>query len=98
MKFTDGFWLVREGMHPLHPTEAYDIWPGDDAMTVYAPTVRVAGRRDVLNQAIATITYSSPADDVIRVRIEHHQGVVDPGPAFVLEGAERVPVEVAVDA
>ena len=98
MKFTDGYWLVREGMHPLHPAEAYDIWPGDDAMTVYAPTARIVGRGDVLNRPVATITYSSPVEDVIRVRIEHHQGARDPGPAFALKGAERVPVKVAIDA
>ena len=98
MKFTDGYWLVREGMHPLHPAEAYDIWPGDDAMTVYAPTARIVGRGDVLNRQVATITYSSPVEDVIRVRIEHHQGASDPGPAFALKGAERVPVKIAIDA
>ena len=97
MKFTDGYWMVRAGMHPLHPAQAYDIWPGDDAMTVYAPTAKIAKRGDVLNRPIATLTYSSPADDVIRVRIEHHQGANDPGPHYVLTGADRVPVKVVID-
>ena len=97
MKFTDGYWLVREGMHALHPAQAYDIWPGDDAMTVYAPTSPITARGDVLNQPVVTLTYSSPAADVIRVRIEHHQGALDPGPAFVA-GAGRVPVVVDADA
>jgi alpha-D-xyloside xylohydrolase len=97
MKFTDGYWSVREGMHALHPAEAYDIVAGDDTMTVYAPTRRITARGDTLNRPVVTITYSSPMEDVIRVRIEHHQGVVDPGPAFVLAGGERVPVKVAID-
>ena len=97
MKFTDGYWNVRAGMHPLHPAHAYDIWSGDDAMTVYAPTTPIVGRGDTLNRPVVTLTYSSPMDDVIRVRIEHHTGVVDPGPAFALGGAERVPVKVAID-
>ncbi|QTE28738.1 alpha-xylosidase [Pengzhenrongella sicca] len=97
MKFTDGYWLVRDGMHPLHPAQAYDVWSDHDSMTVYAPTARIVGRGDTLNRPIATVTYSSPMDDVIRVRIEHHQGAVDAGPSFVLGGDERVPVKVAVD-
>ncbi|HEY5518414.1 MAG TPA: alpha-xylosidase [Cellulomonas sp.] len=81
----------------MHPAQAYDIWSSDDAMTVYAPTAPIVQRGDVLNRPVATITYSSPVEDVIRVRIEHHQGVRDPGPAFALEGAARVPVKVAID-
>jgi len=97
MKFTDGYWMVRAGMHPLHPAQAYDVWSGDDAMTVYAPTAPIVGRGDTLNRPMATLTYSSPMDDVIRVRIEHHAGAVDPGPAFALGGENRVPVKIAID-
>jgi alpha-D-xyloside xylohydrolase len=97
MKFTDGYWMVREGMRPLHPAEAYDIWSADDAMSVYAPTSRITKRGDTLNRPVITVTYSSPMPDVIRVRIEHHQGVVDAGPAFALHGEERVPVEIRLE-
>ncbi|WP_149202662.1 alpha-xylosidase [Actinotalea subterranea] len=97
MKFTDGYWMVREGMHPLHPAEAYDIWSADDAMTVYAPTSRITKRGDTLNRPVITVTYSSPMPDVIRVRIEHHQGGLDAGPSFELLGEDRVPVEIALE-
>src|SRR5665647_1520129 len=59
MKFTDGCWLVRPGMHPMHPAQAYDIWVGDDTMTVYAPTSRIRTRHDTLNRPVVTVTYSS---------------------------------------
>lgn len=94
MKFTDGYWMVREGMYPLHPAEAYDVWSTDDAMTVYAPTSRITKRGDTLNRPVITVTYSSPMPDVIRVRIEHHQGAVDRGPSFALHGEDRVPVHI----
>ena len=97
MKFTDGYWMVRPGMHPLHPAQAYDIWADDEAMTVYAPTSRILTRGDTLNRPVVTVTYSSPMPDVIRVRIEHHQGATHAGPSFELHGPERVPVEVEVD-
>src|SRR5665648_684619 len=97
MKFTDGCWLVRPGMHPMHPAQAYDIWVGDDTMTVYAPTSRIRTRHDTLNRPVVTVTYSSPMPDVIRVRIEHHAGATDAGPSFELHGPERVPVQIEVD-
>lgn len=96
MKFTDGYWMVREGMHPLHPAEAYDVWSSGDAITVYAPTSRITKRGDTLNRPVITVTYSSPMPDVIRVRIDHHQGGVAAGPSFALHGAERVPVDIAL--
>lgn len=97
MKFTDGYWLVREGMRVLHPAQAYDVWAGDDALTVHAPTSRIAKRGDVLNRPVVTVTYSSPMEDVIRVRIEHHRGAVDRGPEFRLDAPDRVPVKIDLD-
>ncbi|NTW41114.1 MAG: alpha-xylosidase, partial [Cellulomonadaceae bacterium] len=97
MKFTDGYWMVREGMVAKHPAQAYDVWATDDSMTVYAPTAPIVGRGDVLNRPVVTITYSSPMPDVIRVRIENHVGVLDRGPSFGLQGPARVPVDVTVD-
>ncbi|HWS57866.1 MAG TPA: alpha-xylosidase [Actinotalea sp.] len=97
MKFTDGYWMVREGMTALHPAQAYDIWPDRDAMVVYAPTAPIRARGDVLNRPVVTITYSSPMPDVIRVRIENHVGGLDRGPHFALHTPDRVPVTVQVD-
>lgn len=97
MKFTDGYWMVREGFRVLHPAQAHDIWSDRDTMTVYAPTARITRRGDTLNRPMVTITYSSPMPDVIGVRIEHHTGAPDPGPRFELPGATRPPVVVEVD-
>lgn len=95
MKFTDGYWMVREGMHPLHPAQAYDIWSDERSMTVYAPTAPIRRRGDVLNRPVVTLTYSSPLPDVIRVRIDHHVGDGGLGPRFaVADEAPDVTVEV----
>lgn len=96
MKFTDGYWMTRPGMTPLHPAHAYDIWADETSMTVYAPATPIRGRGDTLNRPVITLTYSSPMPDVIRVRIAHHTGGVDAGPRFVLHAPDRVPVEVEV--
>lgn len=97
MKFTDGYWMVREGVHPQHPAEVRDVVATDDSLTVYAPVRHVAHRGDTLNRALVTVTYSSPMEGVIRVRIEGHTGRPDPGPHLQLHGPDRIPVKVEVD-
>lgn len=86
MKFTDGFWLSRPGLTPRYAVEVDDIRVDERAgtMTVYASTTRIEHRGDTLNRALLTVTYSAPAEGVIRVRVQHHSGAVPVVPAFAL--------------
>jgi alpha-D-xyloside xylohydrolase len=88
MKFTDGYWLVRDGVKILHPRQAYRVDATAETLTVLAPTRRIESRGDVLNTPALTIECSSPLPDVIRVKLVHHAGAVDRGPHFALPGAE----------
>jgi alpha-D-xyloside xylohydrolase len=87
MKFSDGFWLMRSGVHALYGQQAYDVWATDDGITAYAPTKRVQDRGDVLNSSMLTVSLSSPLEGVIRVRVEHLQGG-DNELGFPFPGAE----------
>ena len=40
MKFTDGYWMVREGYTVTRPAEAYEVWP---AATPCRYSLRPAG-------------------------------------------------------
>ncbi|WP_435743288.1 alpha-xylosidase [Microbacterium sp. PMB16] len=91
MKFTDGFWQLRPGVTALHAQEAYDIaeigdTPDGPGLVITAPTTVIAKRGDVLNRPVLTTTLSSPAEGVIRVRIEHHSGGLRHS-GFTLPGA-----------
>jgi alpha-D-xyloside xylohydrolase len=86
MKFTDGRWLLRDGVRVLHPEQAYRIDRTADSLTVLAPTRRVDERQDVLDQAALTVECNSPLADVIRVKLTHHAGSASRGPNFVLPG------------
>ena len=46
MKFTDGYWQVRDGFSPLHPAQVDDVRtdPAAGTMTVYAPTAAGSAR------------------------------------------------------
>lgn len=91
MKFTDGFWQTRPGVEARYGQEAYDIrvvdTPHDGpGLEITAPTKVIERRGDVLNRPVLTVTISSPADGVARVRIAHHTGRAAPR-GFALPGA-----------
>ncbi|MDV5149645.1 alpha-xylosidase [Streptomyces sp. SBC-4] len=84
MKFTDGFWLMREGVHASYATEVRDLRAEADRFTAYASVKRVATRGDTLNSALLTVECRSPAEGVIGVRVTHHAGKAHRGPDFAL--------------
>ncbi len=84
MKFTDGYWGIREGVTPHYAVHVYDVEVESDALTVYAPTRRVNHRGDTLNLPLLTVRFSSPMENVIRVQVWHHKGGVPRRPEFAL--------------
>ncbi len=59
MKFTDGYWLLRQGVQAYHPAQAYEIETGPDSMTVHAPTKPIVTRGDTLGGPMLSIRFSS---------------------------------------
>ena len=100
MKFTDGYWLVRDGARVLHPRQVHRVDATADSLTILAPTRAIQGRGDVINNPALTIVCTSPLPDVIRVKLIHHLGERSGGPQFVLPGAEAAsaPVSITDDA
>lgn len=85
MKFTDGYWRMRNDVKAQFPVQAYDIEAKSDSFTVYATTRKVVHPGDTLNGALLTIEFSSPLADVIRVKFSHHAGHPPYFPKFVSE-------------
>ncbi len=96
MKFSDGYWRVREGFDVQHPAHVTEVSADERSLTVLAPTGVIASRGETLNRPTATITLSSPATDVIKVRIEHHAGGREPSPQFALPGADDAAVSIEI--
>ncbi|MFP3464271.1 alpha-xylosidase [Leifsonia sp. SIMBA_070] len=95
MKFTDGFWMLRDGVTPIYAQEAYDVAAGDGTLTITAPAKVIERRGDTLNRPTLTVTLSSPLPGIVGVRIEHWQGV-RAQPGFELR-TEDGHAEVSVD-
>ena len=71
MKFTNGFWALRDEYIPTYAVEYWDHKVSGSELTVYAPAKHQAGRGDVLNLGMLTVKLSSPVEDVIKVSITH---------------------------
>ncbi|MGW2277908.1 alpha-xylosidase [Streptomyces sp. NPDC001770] len=84
MKFTDGFWLMREGVSASYATEIRDLRVDADRITAHAAVMRVTGRGDTLNTPLITVECFAPAEGIIGVRATHHAGKVNHGPDFEL--------------
>ncbi|MFG2161913.1 alpha-xylosidase [Streptomyces olivaceus] len=84
MKFTDGFWLVREGVHLSYATEVRDVRPESKRFTAHAAVQKVTRRGDTLNAPLLTVECFSPVEGVIGVRVTHHAGKRRTGPEFAL--------------
>ncbi|HEY0605198.1 MAG TPA: alpha-xylosidase [Herpetosiphonaceae bacterium] len=97
MKFTDGYWLMRKGLHAAYPTQAYDITTTPGSMTVYAPTQRIRHRGDTLKGPLLTVEFSSPMADVIRVKLTHFAGRQPLSPQFELFAEAAPDVTIAAD-
>ena len=76
MKFTDGFWLVRDGYsmrHAAHVQRAELLSDKGAISALIAPRI-VENRGATLNIGTLDLRLDSPLDDVVRVRVAHHRG------------------------
>ena len=90
MKFTDGYWGLREGVRLFTPAAARDVRIGPSSLTAFAPCRPIRHRGDTLNAPQLTLTFSSPLEDVIRVHICHFKGGRRRGPDFQLHHADKL--------
>ncbi|HVU16683.1 MAG TPA: alpha-xylosidase [Candidatus Didemnitutus sp.] len=98
MKFTDGAWLLQPGVQAHYPAEAHDVTREGDALVVHAPTRPIRHRGDTLQGPLLTVTFSSPIEGVIKVRIEHYTGATDRNPRIPLQAGAKPTVAIEVGA
>ncbi|MCR5005659.1 MAG: alpha-xylosidase [Clostridiales bacterium] len=84
MKFTNGYWMPREGYREQDPRMVFDYKISDTKLTLYAPFVDVTFRGMTLNAGMLTIDITSPLEGILRIQACHHKGAGAPAPAFAL--------------
>ena len=98
MKFTNGYWLLREEIDPAYAVEYYAADILSDKVILYVATKHINNRADTLNQPLFTITISSPAPDVIKVSAVNYKGVPYKGPHYDVISQEGDFISIKEDA
>lgn len=87
MKFTEGFWRLREGVQANYANAIYEVEKSQDTLSLFAPVKPITGRGATLNCPVLSVHLSSPLPGVIRVRVTHFEGVPESSPNFKLADA-----------
>ena len=90
MKFTNGYWLTRPEFTAESAKQLFDFRKTARSLTAYLPTRPVENHGGTLNGALLTLELSSPAENVVRVRVCHHKGGLRETPAFPAYMAEAL--------
>lgn len=94
MKFTNGYWLLRDEMKAAYAAEYGSHRVYGQELTMYLPCSHIVDRGSCLNIPLLTVTLSSPMDGVIKVSAVHHDGAVYNGPfAKIYTGDAHVRIE-----
>lgn len=90
MRFTNGFWLLREGVRSYYGKTAHRIDRTKSGLTIFSPSKVIADRGDTLNIPLITTRLHSPMKNIIGMKVTHHEGGIDRGPHFELTGDGNV--------
>ncbi len=96
MKFTNGKWLVKDGIKIYGATEVVDFEVSEFALTLYVMPFHVEGKGDTLGGPMLTIVLTAPHEDVIKINAYHfkrNQG----RPEFILNEEKRSVIVEEVD-
>lgn len=84
MKFTDGYWMFKEGFEQSNAIEVYDYKVENNRIVLYTPFKSIQTKGDTLNLGMLTIEISSPIENVIGVKAYHHLGSSKKEPHFAI--------------
>ncbi|OMF22207.1 alpha-xylosidase [Paenibacillus sp. FSL H8-0548] len=84
MKFTDGNWLIRDEYKVLGAVQVHDFEQNAGKLTAYASPQPIVTRSNMLDTMLLTVHFHSPLPGIIGVKLVHHAGVAERGPAFEL--------------
>ena len=82
MKFTNGYWLIRDQYTMKFATQCVRTQVQDGALRVLAACRPVRGRGDMLDGGVLEVMFTAPRRNIIRVQVTHFAGTVNHAPRF----------------
>lgn len=90
MKFTNGYWLLKEGVSLFAATQVQRVQASSDSVRLLLATRTVEHRGQTLNSATIELDVDSPAESVLRLRATHHRGGRQPLKFALAESPQRL--------
>jgi len=84
MKFSDGFWLNKQGYSVSYATQEYEITADERSVTVFATASWIQNRGMTLGGPCLEITFTSTLENSIKVTVDHFKGAAKKAPEFEL--------------
>lgn len=75
MKFTDGFWLLKNGVRPYYALQVVESLESEDGYELKVSTKPIRHRGDTLGGPVLSVKVSSPSEGIIGVKIDHFHNV-----------------------
>ena len=82
MKFTNGYWLIRNNFTMTYATQAIRIEKTEKSLHVLTAGIHVRGRGDMMGGGTLDVTFTAPRENIIRVQVTHFAGVRPKEPRF----------------
>jgi len=82
MKFTNGYWLMREGITAFPCTEVRDVEITENSCTLYVHAWKIHNRGMTLGGPLLTLRFSSPQEGILHLEMYHYKGVAKKGPEY----------------
>ncbi|GEL66911.1 alpha-xylosidase [Marinilactibacillus psychrotolerans] len=97
MKFTEGYWLTKEGYTLNYPQETRDFRIDENGMELFLPYKKIERRGDTLNLGLTTLRFESPQEDIIKVRLTHHDKNTQKPDFSLFESKVQVDIDVEAE-
>jgi len=82
MKFTNGYWLMREGVSAYPCTDVRDVEITSTGVTMYVTPWKMFNRGQTLGGPLLTLKFTAPQEGILHLSMEHYQGENNPGPFY----------------
>jgi alpha-D-xyloside xylohydrolase len=92
MKFTDGYWMLADGVDALRARVVVDAEVTPESVVAHVADQPMRHRGDTLNRPLISVRLDSPAEGIIGVTIEHFAGRARLEPDLGLSSRRAEPV------
>ncbi|MCL1877417.1 MAG: alpha-xylosidase [Defluviitaleaceae bacterium] len=89
MKFTKGYWLLRDGVTAYSCADVRDLEVSQKCVTMYVTPWKVYHRGQTLAGPLFTLKFEAPVEGVLNVKLNHYEGTDNPGPNYPYNNEEK---------